>query len=377
MAVKRILWDTSGAFGDIGVLFPISIALIAQNGFNPTALFLTAGLFYILSAWYFKITMPVQPLKAMSAVAIATGMGSAVINTAGIILGFILIVLALTGWSEKLGRIFPVPVIRGIQLGLGMMLIRASLNLASDDFVIAILAGTILVANIYLLKRIPALLFILLLGAVIAFGEMDLSSLGPVAVAPGLPDPGLLWVAFTMLVLPQISLTMGNAVVATEATAKMLYKDRAKRVTFKSVPLSIGIANIASGLVGGVPMCHGSGGLTAHSKFGASSERSGYIIGLTLIVFALFFGTSSLSVISAFPSGILGALLCYVGLQHSLLIRDIQHDPRAVFIALAVALPGFLTHNLTVGFLTGIVLHYGLNVFDRRSDLVVADGQAG
>jgi SulP family sulfate permease len=168
-----------------------------------------------------------------------------------------------------------------------------------------------------------------------------------------------------MLVLPQISLTIGNAVVATEATAKQLYKERAGRVTFKSVPLSIGIANIASGLVGGVPMCHGSGGLTAHSKFGASGERSGYIIGSTLIVLALFFGTASLSFISAFPSGILGALLCYVGLQHSMLIKDIQNDFRAVFIAMTVGITGFLTHNLTIGFLTGIVLHYGMNVLDR------------
>ena len=365
MSSKKVLWDISGAFGDIGLLFPISIALIAQNGFNPTALFLSAGLFYILSAWYFKITMPVQPLKAMSAVAIATGMSSEIINTAGIILGFILIVLALTGLSDELGRVFPVPVIRGIQLGLGMMLVRASLGLMGSDIFMAVLVGSILAANMYLLKKLPPLLFILPLGGVIALGEMDLSSLGPVAIAPGLPDPGLFWIAFTMLVLPQISLTIGNAVVATEATAKQLYKERAGRVTFKSVPLSIGIANIASGLVGGVPMCHGSGGLTAHSKFGASGERSGYIIGSTLIVLALFFGTASLSFISAFPSGILGALLCYVGLQHSMLIKDIQNDFRAVFIAMTVGITGFLTHNLTIGFLTGIVLHYGMNVLDR------------
>jgi SulP family sulfate permease len=367
MSSNRILWDISGAFGDIGVLFPISIVLIAQNGFNPTALFLTAGLFYILSAWYFKITMPVQPLKAMAAVAVATGMGSAVINTAGIILGLILIVLALTGLSDTLGRIFPVPVIRGIQLGLGMMLVRASLDLMGNDLVIAVLVGTILVAHSFFLKKIPLLLFILLLGALIALGAMEPISLGAVPFAPGLPDPGLFWVALTMLVLPQISLTMGNAVVATEATARMLYQDRAKRVTFRSVPLSIGIANVASGLVGGVPMCHGSGGLTAHRKFGAASERSGYIIGMSLIVLAVFFGSAALSVISAFPSGILGALLCYVGLQHSMLIRDIQNDYKAVFIAMTVGITGFLTHNLSVGFLVGIVLHYGVSILETTT----------
>jgi len=363
MAVKRILWDTSGAFGDIGLLIPISIALIVKNGFNPTALFLTAGLFYVLSARYFRITMPVQPLKAMSAVAIATGLGTEVINTAGITLGCILIVLALTGWSEKLGGIFPVPVVRGIQFGLGLMLARASLSLMSIDLVTALLAGTILIAHITFMKKMPPLLVILLLGAVVSLREIELTALGPVALEPALPDLGLLWISFTMLVVPQISLTMGNAVVATEATAKMLYKERAERVNLRSVPLSIGIANIVSGLVGGVPMCHGSGGLTAHHKLGATSERSGYIIGMALIVLALFFGTASLSVISAFPSGILGALLCYVGIQHAMLIKDIQKNQPAVLLALTVGVTGFVTHNLTVGFLIGLLIHYGFNIF--------------
>jgi hypothetical protein len=48
-----------------------------------------------------------------------------------------------------------------------------------------------------------------------------------------------------------------------------------------------------------------------------------------------------------------------------MLIKDIQNDFRAVFIAMTVGITGFLTHNLTIGFLTGIVLHYGMNVLDR------------
>ena len=56
--------DVAGAFGDIGVLFPIAIALITLNHLNPTALFLTAGLTYCLAARYFQIPMAVQPFKA-------------------------------------------------------------------------------------------------------------------------------------------------------------------------------------------------------------------------------------------------------------------------------------------------------------------------
>ena len=61
--------DVAGAFGDIGVLFPIAIALISLNHMNPTAVFLCAGATYILAARYFQIPIAVQPLKAVAAVA--------------------------------------------------------------------------------------------------------------------------------------------------------------------------------------------------------------------------------------------------------------------------------------------------------------------
>ncbi|MEW6118226.1 MAG: putative sulfate/molybdate transporter [Nitrospirota bacterium] len=359
---RKLAWDISGAFGDIGVLFPIAIALIVKNGFNPTALFLMAGLFYVISAYYFRITMPVQPLKAMSAIAIASGLNFEVINAAGIAMGIILIFISLTRLSVKLGSFFPVSVIRGIQLGLGMMLVRSASGLISADILIAVVAGLLLITNIALIKKIPPLIPILILGAVFSIRGLTPLAIGPVALSPALPDADSLWRGFTLLVLPQIALTFGNAIVATEATGKLLYGQKAERLSLQSVPLSMGFANITSGFFGGAPMCHGCGGLTAHSKFGATSERSGYIIGGLLIVLALLFGKSALSIISAFPLGILGVLLCYVGIQHSLFIRDIIADKKAVFVALTVAVSGFLTNNLTVGFVLGLGVHYSFTM---------------
>ncbi len=112
-------------------------------------------------------------------------------------------------------------------------------------------------------------------------------------------------------------------------------------------------------------MCHGSGGLTAHRKFGATTERSGYIMGAFLIGLALF-GKSALIIISAFPSGMLGILLLYVGLQHGIFIRDIWSDREAFLIALIVGLTGFIFNNLTTGFLTGLIFHHGLLQIRRR-----------
>lgn len=359
-SLRTFLWDVSGAFGDIGVLFPLAVALIAKNHFNPTALFLMAGIFYAASAWYFRITMPVQPLKAMAAIAIATGMGYEVINAAGIVMGIFLIFIAVTGLSAWLGKIFPVSVMRGIQLGLGAMLVRTSFGLMSPDIVVAILAAAILLVSMTVLKKIPPLIPLLVLGTVLSVKGATFAVFGPVALTPAVPDLNTLWTGFIILVLPQIALTFGNAVVATSETGRLLYGEKAGRLNLQSIPISMGIANIASGIVGGAPMCHGCGGLTAHCKFGASSERSGYIMAIVLILIALMFGHSALSVVSAFPSGILGILLCYVGIQHSLFMKDILDDRKAVFVAMAVAVMGFWTNNLTIGFLLGLVIHYSL-----------------
>lgn len=346
---RLLMWDISGAFGDIGVMLPIAIVLIGKNRFNPTALFLTAGLFYILSAYYFKVTMPVQPLKAMSAIAIATGLGPDVINAASIVIGIIFLIIAATGFGERLGKLFPVPVIRGIQLGLGLMLIKSSLGLLRMDYATAAAAGAILIMSVYVVRKIPPLIPIVTLGIILSFINGRVTSLGPLALNPALPDAHALWVGFTALVLPQIALSFGNAIVATEATGRMLYAERARRLNLRSIPTSMGIANIATAIIGGVPMCHGSGGLTAHFKFGATRETSGYIMGLALIAVALIFGKSGLAVLSAFPPGILGVLLCYVGIHHALLVKEIRQDKPALAVAYSVAAIGLFTNNLTVG----------------------------
>lgn len=356
--LNRLLWDISGAFGDAGVLFPMAIALIVSNGFSPTAIFLMAGLFYLASAFWFKITMPVQPLKAMFAIAVAAGLGTEVINAAGIVMGGILLLLSLTGLAGRLGAIFPLSVIRGIQLGLGLMLIKTSLGFMETGVPLALVTGAMLIVLLVVFKKTPPLIPILLLGIVLSFPDMRIEALGPAVLTPFTPTLDNLWIGTVQLVIPQLALTFGNAVVATEATGRLLYGKRAAHLNFRSIPLSMGVANIVSGFLGGAPMCHGSGGLTAHYKFGARSERSGYIIGGLLVILALVFGKSALSIVSAFPTAILGVLLCYVGIEHALFIRDILRDRTSLAIALTVAALGFVTSNLTAGFLVGGAVYY-------------------
>lgn len=355
---RRFLWDLSGAFGDIGVLLPIAVVLIARNGLNPTAVFLAAGLFYLASARHFKITMPVQPLKAMSAIAIAGSLSPQILHAAGMIMGVLLLALAVSGLGSRLGRLFPVAVIRGLQLGLGLVLVRASLEFLGADGVTAAAAAAILLAGALVLRSVPPLIPLLVFGVALAASRASVPHLGPVALAPALPTVADLATALTQLVLPQIALTIGNAVIATEDTAKRLYGERAARLNLTSIPLSMGIANIASAILGGAPMCHGSGGLTAHRSFGATTHRSGVIIGVTFVALGLLLGSSAVQVIQAVPVGILGVMLCYVGIQHGLLVRDIVDDRSALVVALATAAIGAVTGNLAAGCLAGIAIHH-------------------
>lgn len=367
MKFQRILWDISGAFGDIGVLIPIAIALVGKNGFNPTVLFSLAGLFYIISAAYYRITMPVQPLKAMAAIAIATGMGIEVISAAGISMGLILLLLSLSGLSERLGKLFPVGVIRGIQFGLGAILIKTSFQMIPGQMGHVAIAIALLATALALKKWIPPLLPILLVGLTLASQNTPNVTLGPEAVSFNLPSLGNIWESLGLLVIPQLALSFGNAIVATESTARLLYGRQASRVTLKSIPLGMGIANIAIGLLGGMPMCHGSGGLTAHAKLGATSARSGYIIGAFLVMLALVFGHSALGLISAFPSGFLAVLLFYVGISHAAFVWDIRHHAQQLLVASGTALIGAATGNLTYGFLFGLALDKITGIFWNSS----------
>ena len=121
--------DVAGAFGDVGVLFPLAIALITLNQMNPTAVFLAAGLAYVLAGTYFRVPIPVQPLKAVAAIALALHLAPSTIASAGLLMGGLLTLIGITNLAPLLARLFTLPIIRGIQLGLGLLLAREGLRL--------------------------------------------------------------------------------------------------------------------------------------------------------------------------------------------------------------------------------------------------------
>jgi SulP family sulfate permease len=158
-----------------------------------------------------------------------------------------------------------------------------------------------------------------------------------------------------LLVVPQFALTFGNSIVATENTARILYGEQARRVTVRALSLSIGIVNLAGAMIMAAPLCHGSGGITAHYRFGARTPKSSYVIGGVCLGLALF-GRAAVGMLNLIPLAVLGVFLVYVGLQHAAYLRDIANRPSLLMIAVCVGLVSFITTNLMWGFLTGFIL---------------------
>jgi SulP family sulfate permease len=180
----------------------------------------------------------------------------------------------------------------------------------------------------------------------------------PRPVPYGWPGWDALVLVIPIVVLPQLPMTIGNAIIANTDLAREYFAERAHRVTNRSVSISQGLANLGSFLLGGIPMCHGAGGLAAHYRFGARTAGSNLYIGGTLLVLALILGESIVGVLRILPLSILGVLLTFAGLQLALMIRDLQ-DRKDLFVALFM-LGLTLVFNLAVAFVVGIVVAYAV-----------------
>ena len=375
--------DVAGAFGDIGVLFPIAIALITLNHLNPTAVFLAAGLTYVLAGWYFQIPISVQPLKAVAAIALAMGLSPSAIASAGVLMGILLAIIAITNTAALLAKLFTLPIVRGIQLGLGLLLAREGVRLIlGRQSILALSNGAsltgweialgvaILLLGFHKSTRCPAALVLLTvgiaLGLLMQWGKIPQFAWGPVPLQFLHPRADEFWRVLPLLVIPQFALTFGNSIVATENTAQILYGPQARRVTVRALSMSIALVNLASGMIQAAPMCHGSGGITAHYRFGARTPKSSYIIGGLCILLALF-GRAAIGVLHLIPIAVLGVFLIYVGIQHAAYLRDIVKRVPLQLIAVCVGAVSLLTTNLMWGFLTGFALQGIVLLYERTN----------
>lgn len=344
--------ELAGAVGDVGVLVPIATVLVVGNGLSATAVLLPAGVLYLGAAAAYRLPVPVQPLKAFGAIAIAQGLGSDAIAAGALLMGVVFLVLGRTGLIDLAARAFPAPVVRGIQLTVGILFLDIAWGLVRnppaafadasvDPVLLTALAGTALGAAIALKHRSVSLALVgggLLIAVVRAADEL---ALGPSALVLPTLDAATFWTAFTVLVVPQLPLTFANSCVATSDAARTYFGAAAERVRPGRLAQSLGLANLLSGAISGMPVCHGAGGMTAHRAFGARTGGAPAAIGALLIAAALGLGAGMAALLAAFPLGVLAAMLAAAGLLHICLLGDLR-GRRAWAVALAVGAVGVL-----------------------------------
>ena len=354
--------EWAGAFGDLGTLIPFFIGYTAILKLDPLGMLLTFGLFLIASGLYYKTPIPVQPMKAIGAAAItqAALITPNMVWAAGLFTGLFWVVLGMSGTLKFIAKIAGKPVIRGIVLGLGLSFMIEGTTLMRTDFLLAFFALALtltLLSN----KRLPAMFALLVFGIAAALVKnpslgQQLTAIRPNFQLPQFALASLSWRdlinGIFIVALPQIPLTLGNAVIAVTAENNRLFPNR--QVDEKKIAVSQGIMNLISPIFGGIPVCHGAGGIAAHVRFGAHTGGSLVILGGIFLLLGLYFSNSVVLLFSMIPSCVLGVILFFAGLELAISARDVGPEKNDFYILLVTA--GFALWNVGIGFLAGLLI---------------------
>ena len=386
--------EIAGSLGDLGVLLPIAVSMVLVNHLPPAGVFLAIGLYYIFSGMYFGVTTPVQPMKVIGSYGVAMALSADVIQASSLWIGVLLLAIGLSGAMKQITRFVPKVIVRGVQLATGVLLMAqgvrfilgtsstqlqqklsepflavSSLGILQLSWIFGLIA---VVLTLFLInnRRFPAATVVVgfgfLMGILLGNG-VSMDALGfhlPDLFPTGWPS----WVSFStalfVLALPQLPMTLGNVVLANEDLAREYFGDGAARTSGKALCISMGLANIGSFMLGGIPMCHGAGGLAAHYRFGARTAGSNVFIGGLFVIVSLLFGQEVLAIAQLIPMSVLGALLIFAGAQLAMTVRDIT-DKKEYFVCMAI-LGITLASNLALGYLVGMGLDYLLkrDMFD-------------
>jgi len=310
--------ELSGALGDLGTLLPLALGVIAVAGLAPTGVLLGFGVFYVATALIYRLPIPVQPMKAMAAIAMTGAATPAMLAAGGVLTGVALLTLGLTGLITKFARIVPQSVIAGLQLGLGLALGAVALELMAGQPAIGLLVLAVLALMLVAPKLPTALLGVaaaIALGQVFGVEPTAMPAAATLSLAQLSPSLSELETAASQLVLPQLALTLTNAVLLTALIAGDYFGKQAEHVTTRRLATTSGLANIALAPFGALPMCHGAGGLAAHYRFGARSGAAPLILGLTFLALALAPPEVAAAALAAIPAAGLGALLLWASAE--------------------------------------------------------------
>ena len=358
--------EWSGAFGDIGTDFPLIVGMILAAGLDSASVLVTFGVMQIFTGSFYKMPMPIQPLKAMATIVITQKISPNILYGGGLAIGISMLLLNITKLIDWISRVVPKAVIRGIQLGLG---IKLGL-LALQDYVIADgVAGYYLAAAAFLLaifllgnRKYPPAIFIIMLGIFYAFvfkvdAHSFINAVGIHLPQIHTPTWADILTGFLILTIPQIPLSIGNSILATNQIANDWYPKRT--VTIRKISYTYSLINLINPFFSGIPTCHGSGGIVGHHTFGGRTGGSVIIYGCLYIFLVLFLSQGFDTLVHIFPLPILGILLLFESLGLMLLVQDVTDSKSSFMIALLVGLiSGGIQYGFVIGLFVGTLIYY-------------------
>jgi hypothetical protein len=356
--------EVAGAFGDIGTDLPLIVGMILATGLHSASVLVMFGLMQWFTAFRYRMPMPVQPLKAVAVIVIAQKIAPEVLYGGGLAIGIIMLVLTLSGAISWIAQIVPKAVVRGLQLGLGIQLAMLALKdyVQSDGIRGYVLAAVAFAITIALLgnRRFPPAIPVIVIG--VAYALVYKMTRSDFSNAIGFTLPAFRTVSvsdittgFILLAVPQIPLSLGNSILATRQVAEDLFPER--QITVRKLSLTYALMNLVNPFFGGVPTCHGSGGLVGHYTFGARTGGSILIYGSIFLVLGLFFAAGFQQVVQVFPLPILGVLLFFEAAALMSMIRDEAGDRGSLMLVVIVGLVAAgIPYGYAIGLVVGTVL---------------------
>ena len=367
------LRELAGSMGDFGTLFPLAIGYIVVCGLNPAGFLVMMGLANIITGLVYRLPMPIEPMKVLAVMAIAQQWTPSMVYASGFAMGVIWLIFGATNIVGWIAKITPKSVIWGIQVTLGILLAIEAIKLLSSWWVLGIIS--ILIVLILRQNRYaPATIVLIALGVVIVILKGDFHQVAPPAFnLPTLTSFSLkeAWQSLVLAGFAQIPLTVTNATIATAALIKTYWPD--KSVTEKQLSINQGIMNLIAPFFGGMPMCHGAGGLAGQYYFGARTGGTNIIEGVIEVSLGLFFAASVAGMFMVFPTAIIGAMMLLVGIELTKFARNIRVNKDLAPLGATVIVS--LITNMAIGFLVGLAVYHSIRFVMRRKGHCVCHQQ--
>ncbi|MEW8042539.1 MAG: putative sulfate/molybdate transporter [Candidatus Thiodiazotropha endolucinida] len=361
LTTKQVAGELSGAFADLGTFLPIVIAILTLHLMDPSGLFIGFGLFALAVAAIYRRPIPAQPMKAAAAVIIADNLTAGTIAVTGLLLGATVLLLTLTGLVSRIGKMIPQSVLTGIQLGIGLLLAWAGARLILQEPMIGLMS-LILLLLLLPTRFKPVAAILVILGSAIWSGIDRPGQTPEIAIGFYLPqwvsiDWSDAWTSAETILLPQLALTLTNAMIVTAAIARRLFEDQARPITPQQLGMSTGALNLLLAPLGAFPMCHGAGGLVVQHRFGARTGLAPAIFGITCLSIGLLLGPNALQLLLLIPLAAVGALLVFAGLDLAM-SKELTQGSRENLPAIVITGLVCLLLNVALGLLVGIAIEY-------------------